>query len=126
VQEYELDQSTPKESSSLFPMADAFGSRDKKKLWVMYRQAMDNDAVPEEIHGILFWQAKSMVLAAKSNAAGDAGLNPFVFSKSKRFCANFKEGELDIVVSNLVHMYHRAHRGEIDFERELEKFVLDI
>ncbi len=126
VTEYALDTEAPKESSSFFVLADALGARDKKKLWTLYRNAIDHDAVPEEIHGILFWQAKSLSLAEQTDSATEAGLNPFVYGKAKRFLANWKPGEIDTLLSRLSHMYHLAHRGIVDFEIELEKLALDI
>lgn len=126
VTEYESETEKPKEVGSFFALADALGARDKKRLWMLYRDAIDKDAVPEEIHGILFWQARALALAQKTSSAGEAGLNPFVYSKAKRYISNFKEGEIDALVSRLVHMYHKAHRGQVDFEIELEKFALDL
>ncbi len=123
---YESETEKPKEAGSFFALADAFGARDKKKLWLLMREAFDNDAVPEEIHGILFWQAKALVLAQKTASASETGLNPFVYSKAERYLGNFKEGELDTYVSRLVSLYHEAHRGKKDFEKELELFALDI
>ncbi|MEK7607692.1 MAG: hypothetical protein AAB484_02085 [Patescibacteria group bacterium] len=126
IQEYVLDEETPKEASNFFALADAFGARDKKKLWILFCDAIDRDAVPEEIHGILFWQAKSLALAEKISSANEAGLNPFVYGKAKRFLSNWKKGEIDAMLSKLVRMYHRAHMGEVNFEIELEKFALDL
>lgn len=130
ITEYELDEAAAAEAkaekSSFFPLADALGARDKKTLWVLLRDALDKDAAPEELHGILFWQAKSLALASRLGSPLESGLNPFVYTKAKRYAANFKEGEIDALVSKLVHMYHRAHRGQVDFEIELEKFALDI
>jgi DNA polymerase III delta subunit len=126
VTEYELTEEKKKEGGSFFALADALGSRDKKAFWALLRQAFDNDAAPEEIHGILFWQVKSLALASKTSTALEAGLNPFVYGKAKRFAANFKEGEIDALLSKLVHMYHHAHRGQKDFQIELEKLALDI
>lgn len=126
VTEYESTEEKKKESGSFFHLADALGSKDKKGLWVGIREALDNEAAAEEIHGILFWQAKSLALAKMTASAGEAGLNPFVYGKAKRYVSNFKEGEIDYLLSKLVHMYHKAHRGEVDFEIELEKFALDI
>jgi DNA polymerase III delta subunit len=126
VTEYESETEKPKEVGGFFALADALGARDKKRLWMLYRDAIDKDAVPEEIHGILFWQVKALALAQKTSTAGESGLNPFVYSKAKRYVSNFKEGEIDTMVSRLVHMYHKAHRGQVDFEIELEKFALDL
>ncbi len=126
ITEYEAAEGKKKEAGGFFHLADALGSRDKKGLWVGVREALDSDAAAEEIHGILFWQAKSLALAEKTDSATQAGLNPFVFGKAKRYTSNFKEGEINKMLSQLVSMYHRAHRGEVDFEIELEKFALDI
>ena len=87
---------------------------------------MDGDAVPEEIHGILWWQAKSLALASKTRNASEAGLNPFVYNKAKRYLSNWKKEEVESLLSKLSRMYHKAHRGEADFEIELEKLMLDI
>lgn len=115
-----------KKDNGFFALADALGSRDKKSFWVLIRRALEDDAAPEELHGILFWQAKNMALAARTASASEAGLNPFVYGKAKRFAANFKEGEVDGLISKLVNMYHEAHRGTVDFSVELEKLALDI
>jgi len=127
VQEYAgAEAPKAKADGGFFALADALGSRDRKSMWVLFREAMDRGAVPEEIHGILFWQAKSLVLAGRSRDATEAGLNPFVYGKAKRYAGNFKPGEAEALLSRLVHMYHQAHRGEVDFEIALEKLALDI
>jgi DNA polymerase III delta subunit len=127
IQEYAADDAPKaKQDGGFFALADALGSRDKKGLWVLFREAMDRDAAPEEIHGILFWQAKSLALAARTRDAAEAGLNPFVYGKAKRYVSNFRVGEIDALVSRLVHIYHHSHRGEGDFELALEKMILDL
>ena len=126
ITEYEAAEEKKKEVGNFFALADALGQKDKKSLWLLLREALDGDAAPEEIHGILFWQAKSLALAAKASSAAEAGLNPFVYGKAKRYLANFKDGEIESLASNLVGMYHKAHRGEVDFEIELEKLALDL
>src|SRR6185369_6541690 len=126
ITEYEATEGPAKKEGSFFALADALGSRNRAELWVLLREALDADAAPEEIHGILFWQAKSLALAAKTGSAAEAGLNPFIYGKAKRYVSNFKTGEIDALLSKLVHMYHRAHRGQASFEIELEKLALDI
>lgn len=135
VTEYELDEAdkaaaaaekAAKKDTGFFPMADALASRDKKTLWVMLRRAFDDGAAAEEIHGILFWQAKALAIAAKTATPAESGLNPFVYNKAKRALSIWDKAEVERLVSGLVHMYHRAHRGEVDFEVELEKLALDI
>ena len=116
---------TGKSDFNIFSLTDAFGSRDKKTLWVLYRQAVAAGKVPEEIHGILFWQLKSMVLAARTKSAEDAGLAPFVYSKSKRAASNFSSEELALMLGKMVGLYHDSHRGIHDFETALERFILE-
>jgi DNA polymerase III delta subunit len=111
---------------NIFSLGEAFGNRDRKNLWVIYQKALMRDLPSEEIHGILFWQWKSMVLAEEAKTAGEAGLNPYVFQKSKNFAKNFKEGELQKIGKELVSMYHDAHRGVHDFPTALEGFILKI
>ena len=111
---------------NMFAITDALGARNQKRLWTLYQQAQRHDVVPEELHGILFWQVKSMLLALSAKDAKEAGLNPFVYSKAKNYAKNFTESELKKTSSQLVTMYHQAHRGEVDFNAALEKFFLQI
>ena len=111
---------------NIFSLTDSFGRRDKKSLWVLYRKALAADAAPEEIHGILFWQLKTMIVASKSSTAKDAGLAPFVFSKAQGFLRNFKNDELIGLSKKMVSLYADARRGAFELEIGLEQFVLSI
>lgn len=111
---------------NMFAITDALGARNQKRLWTLYQQAVRNNVVPEELHGILFWQVKSMLLALQSSDAKEAGLNPFVYTKAKNYAKNFSLSELKKISSKLIEMYHQAHRGEVDFDAGLEKFFLSI
>jgi len=111
---------------NIFALGDAFGGRNKKQLWSLYREAIDAGKVPEEIHGILFWQVKSIVLASRTKSATEAGLNPFVYSKAKSFAENFNQQELDKILEDIVRLYHDAHRGLHDFETAMEIFILSL
>ena len=111
---------------NMFAMTDALGSRNQKRLWTLYQKALRHGAVEEELHGMLFWQIKSMILALSSSGPAESGLNPFVYSKAKGYAKNFSADELKALSSQLVVMYHKAHRGEVDFAAELEKFFLEI
>lgn len=126
VQVFESREEKKKPDFNIFSLTDAFGRRDRKKLWVLYQRALLTDAVPEEIHGILFWQVKSMLLASGARSAGEAGVAPFVFTKAKNFLKNYSPEELKTLSSQLVRMYHDAHRGIHDFEIALERFVLSL
>lgn len=115
-----------KEAWSTFTLADALGRRDKKELWKLYTKAVMLGKSAEEIHGIIFWQVKSILQAFGANSAEAAGLKPYPFTKAKQFSKNFKEEELKNKLMSLTEIYHEAHRGEKNFEIEMEKFVLSI
>jgi DNA polymerase III delta subunit len=125
VQEIDSKMIAPLKDNSIFALADALGARDKKMLWILYREAIDAGKVPEEIHGILFWQAKCMAIALRTGSAAEAGLNPFVYGKSKRYAANFSAEELSALLDRLVRVYHDSHRGIHEFETALERLVLE-
>lgn len=111
---------------NIFDIADALGRKDKKELWVLYQKADRHNIPAEEVHGILMWQIKSILIAKKSKNVEDSGLKPFVYNKSLRFAKNFKEGELEKISSQLISIYHDARRGLCDFDVEMERFVLEI
>lgn len=126
IQELSTGEKKEKPKFNMFALADAFGMRNKKELWVLYEKAIMSGAVAEEIHPILFWQTKAMLATQKADSAQSAGLNPFVYNKSKNFAENFSEKELHEVASKLVSIYHGARRGLVDFEVEMERFVLGV
>ncbi len=115
-----------KQTFQIFSLTDAFGRRDRRSLWVLFQKALAEDASPEEIHGILFWQLKAMRLASEGGSAQVSGLNPFVFRKSLGFAKNYSKGELMAMSSGLVALYHDAHAGRRAFETGLEQFILTL
>jgi len=114
------------EKIDFFEFADALGRRDKRGLWVLYQDALAEQVPAEEVHGIFYWQVKSMLLAKKCKTAEEAGMKPYPFQKSRDHGRNYKDGELENISSNLVSMYHEAHRGNTDFFTALEKFILSL
>ncbi|KKU67189.1 MAG: hypothetical protein UX89_C0017G0014 [Parcubacteria group bacterium GW2011_GWA2_47_16] len=96
----------PKESQNFFALADALATRDKKRLWVLYVRAIRKGASPEEISGILFWKVKDLFPSAGRG--------------------KFSVEELHLTARNLVKLYHDAHRGLVDFETGLERFILSV
>ncbi|MDB5259697.1 MAG: hypothetical protein JWO73_905 [Candidatus Taylorbacteria bacterium] len=112
--------------ANIFALGDALGRRDKKQLWVLYRQFIDEGKAPEEIHGTLFWQAKSIALAARTKSAAESGLAPFVYSKSKAFAENYSDLELRKLLDDLISVSHDSRRGKHDLETALEILLLKI
>ena len=114
------------EKIDFFEFADALGKRDKRELWVLYQDALAEQVPAEEVHGIFFWQIKSMLLAKKCKTAEEAGMKSYPFQKAREYSRNYKDGELENFSSKLVSMYHEAHRGNTDFFIALEKFILEL
>ncbi len=85
-----------------FSIADSFSRRDKISTWTLYIEALENTD-PEAIAGILFWKIKSMILTGNKN---------------------FSINELKNQSSEIVSIYHLAHRGELDMRIGLEQFIL--
>jgi hypothetical protein len=97
-------KAAPREKTfDVFALANVYGKRDKKKLWLMYREAIDEGASPEAICGMLAWKARQ-TLAQKGPEDRDA------LAQS----------------SALVSMYHDAHRGQGELEVLLEGFILTL
>ncbi len=120
------------EKIDFFEFANALGERNKKGLWALYQDALAEEVASEEVHAMFFWQVKSMLAAVKSKDATEAGLNPYVFTKSKGYARNYgasapeSEKKLKEMSSKLFEMYHEAHRGKKDFAVALEKFILEL
>ena len=124
IVEYKMaDEKESVSRVNLFQLTDAFGKRDKKNSWVLYRQALQDGAAPEEIHGLLWWQIKTLLQVAQGETDG---LKPFVIGKSKRFLENYSVEELNKLAFDLVSSYHQARRGLVDFDLALEKWILQL
>ena len=124
IVEYKMaDEKESVSRVNLFQLTDAFGKRDKKNSWVLYRQALQDGAAPEEIHGLLWWQIKTLLQVAQGETDG---LKPFVIGKSKRFLENYSVEELNKLAFELVKSYHQARRGLVDFDLALEKWILQL
>ncbi len=120
IQQCDIVEKQKKETGAVFPYAEAIAMRDNKKAWVLFQELLRDETVAEEIHGVLWWQFKSLMHAR----SGARGLSPYVQQKASRAEKLWKDNSLEKALDRLVDMYHLAHRGEIDFLVELEKFSL--
>ena len=115
----------PRPTFTIFALADAMGKRDRKSLWMLLTRALRMGNKPEDIAGVLHWQARSMLAATQAKSASEANMKEFVYSKSKRYGGNFKENELRDLSRNLLILYHEGHRGD-DMTLLLERFALTL
>ena len=113
-----------KKEFNIFSLTDALLERDKKKLWVLYREALSSSIEPEEAHRILLWQVKNLGLVAGEK--GPTGLKPFVEGKTKRALSKFSPTEIKELLQRLVDVQVRARNGRGEFETGLEKLILTL
>lgn len=113
-----------------FAICDAFGMRDMKKAWTLFRQAVMGGVPAEEVFYKVLWQVKNMLMVKKLSVAGaedvakKSGLHAFVASKAIKAAAKFSEEELEKYSGKMVEIYHRNRRGEVEMEIEFEKLLL--
>lgn len=105
-----------------FALSDAYLKGDRKNSWVLYRRFIEGGTAAEEIHGVLSWAIRSLVLASKTKSAAEAGLKPFVYTKAKSALARIPNPEA--VSRELLALYHRARSGGGSLENLLEIFLL--
>lgn len=103
IKNFEEKKSFVPEKFNTFSITDAFAKRDKINAWIMYNHGIENGVQPEALAGILFWKIKTMILNGSQA---------------------FNKDELKQQSSNIVSIYHRAHRGEVDLSLSLEQFIL--
>lgn len=115
-----------KEPFNIFQLTDAFCTRDKKALWLLLISARTAGIAPEEIAGILFWQIKTLRLVARTQSAEEAGVKPFVYTKTKPALSKFTPEDLDRLSRELVTIYHDGHRGVHDMDTALEGWMLSL
>jgi DNA polymerase III delta subunit len=111
---------------NIFSISDAFGRRDKKDLWILFRKACERNIAPEEIHGLIFWQLKNMAIVKQLKTPVSSGLKPFVFQRASSFAKNYSDDEIRKISSELANIYHNSRRGLADFETALEMFILSM
>lgn len=99
-----FDAVKEKEDKTIFKLADALRSGNKKALWVGYQKELQGSA-PEAIHGVLFWAAKQMLGFARSD-------------KDKERAQK--------IIAELAALPHESRRRGVELEYSLEKFVLTI
>lgn len=125
TQEFEK-KAEAKQQLNVFAIADGLLEKDKKKLWISWIELLEKGAVPEEIHGILFWQVKNMILASRAGNSLETGLSPFVYNNALRGARNYKTEDLQKMSGQLVEMTHKVRSGEGELGIMVEKWMLSL
>lgn len=127
MQEFTVRGTAPRHEHvfNTFSLTDALAAHDTKKLWVLFREAKYHGVSDEEIHGVLFWMYKSMLLAAHSTSPEEAGMKPYPYRKAKRGAQ--RAASSDTVrekLAELALLPQRARRRGVPLEVALERFIL--
>ena len=109
-----------------FALADALTAKDKKSLWMLLQDAKQAGLSEEELIGTLWWQLKTLRLAALTKSAAEAGMKDWPYNKAKRSLSNFKSGEVETLARSLLAVYHDGHGGLRDIDLSLEAWTLSI
>lgn len=118
-----------KNEFNIFALADAISERNRKNAWVLLQKAFTNGIAPEEIHGVIFWQIKTLLLVVGGGADAtpvSTGLKPYPFQKALRAARNFSEQELKEFIEDLTGMYHMVRIKGGELETGIERFVLSL
>ena len=126
VQVFEKKEDVRNRALNIFTITDGLVQKDKKKLWISYIDLLGQGAVAEEVHGILFWQVKNMILASRAGSATETGLSPFVYKNALTGARNYKTEDLQKMSGELVTMTHRVRQGKGELEVMIEKWVLGL
>lgn len=93
------------EAFNVFSIANAFGARDRKKMWLLLNGAFNHNIAPEAVAGMLHWKIRDLLLKGSS-----------LYSKA----------ELKDLSGRLVVLYHESHRGGGELALLLERFILRV
>jgi len=118
---------------NIFHLTDAFGSKDKRRAWVLYQKALLSGLSAEEVFWKLSWQVKNILLVKRMSEelkksaeeiVKESKINPFVVKNCLNFSRNFDIEKLNALYLELVDIYHNVMRGRMEIETSVEKFLL--
>lgn len=98
-----FDAPKKERDSSIFAIANALRSGDKKGLWVSYMREIAKGSAPEAVHGVLFWGAKDAFMKSGGKSAREKN-----------------------ILAALAELPHQARRRGESLEYALERFVLSV
>lgn len=120
--EFTPEAKSTEKKFNIFSLTDAFAAKDKKNLWLLFQEARKKSS-PEEIHGVLFWQLKNLVLVKTSQT--NPGLNDFVYRKTKTAASKFTLEELLKLSEKFLKIFHRRDTYST-LDIELENIILSL
>ncbi len=121
--EFKKDKEVESKKDNIFSLIDAIVSKNKKKAWILFQEAIDRGVSAEEIINLLFWQYKVMALVSRGGSATTLSMKPFVYSKAKSFLSSYSEKDLRERMFLLISLFQDS-RFEKDGVERLERIIL--
>ncbi len=125
VQEFSTKEDG-KKFFNVFGITDGILEKDKKRLWIDYLKTIQEGIPSEELHGIIFWQVKNMAIVSKVDSQKDCDLTPYQYKNALSGSRNYKDQDIERMMSDLVSMTHKVRSGEGDLDIMLEKWILGL
>lgn len=126
VQEYNKGEAKEKTALNIFALADALGERDKKKLWILYQEALASGVTAEEIFWRLVGQVKNMLIVGAASNQSEMKMHPFVLRKTTTAAKRFSLEELQDLSRSFLALYSDARYGKREFEVAIERMILGL
>jgi DNA polymerase III delta subunit len=120
------------ENFNIFGFTDALGARDKKRAWTLYQKGLRAGLPAEELFWKAIWLFKSVILVSSINKnqkdlEGKLKIKPNTQSNARNFLRNYEKDNLFLEkYKNLVDIYHRFRRGEVEAEMATEQFIINL
>ena len=124
VEKFESEKDFKKESFNVFALTDAYCDKKRSMAWAIYRAGISAGIDSHQLHGNMVWAIKNMIIAKKTKSANESGLNPFVYSKAKKFAEKFGLEELQQNLVALSQVFHESMFTGVNLETSLEVFIL--
>lgn len=122
----------PNPQSTIFQLLDTAFAGDKKRTLKLYEEQRFNRVEPQQIIAMLVWQLHviSLVKTAgeRSDAAiaGEAKINPFVVSKSRKIAVGLPLAKLKELIGNLKQLDKKIKTTAIDADDGVQAFLLSL
>ena len=125
-----LTEPTPQ--STIFQLLDTAFAGNKKQMIKLYGEQRANKVEPQQILAMLAWQLHvlAVVTAAgdrpDATIAADAGMSPFVVSKSRRIASSLTFQKLKVLVHNLTELDRKLKTTAIDADDGVQAFLFSL
>ena len=116
------DQEKREDTRSLFAFTDVFMKHDRVKTFTALHRALLRGESPTSLLNILLWQLRMLALVSGAQNATEAGVKPFVYTKTKGAISAFGN-PFDVFLDAERIVRQGRLRGETD-EEIIEHIVL--